>query len=471
MKMTANNDEEEESLMALLDHLRTRVAYYKSKLDKSEKKLEETRTKLAHIRSSKAPRVLAIESGEEEEEEGCDFQPKPHYQEEEEEEDCKIINTKRKPLLVIPAVSPFPAKKKKKKIQKTEWSESGDFRLTEMVSSSSSPCKVSCETSTTMLNSQHKRKLRTLVLSPTNHHQFLTSALDGFVNVWQIQDRGSHATLVSSINALSPKQRRWPEDIAWHPNGGSLVSVYNADSGDSQLAILNLNDKEKQVVFLEDKPHVKGVINNVMFMPWAADDCFATCGNDHAVVLWTAKRTLWKPQVLHTNLHSSAVMGVAGMQQKRMVISVGADKKIIGFDLQSEIADYNHRLESKCMSVVPNPRDLNLFMVQTGAPQRQLRLFDMRLKVSQVHEFGWNQESSTSQSALINQAWSPDGLYITSGSADPVIHIFDIRYNGSQPSRSIKAHQKRVFKAAWHQSLPLLISISSDLNIGFHTIT
>ncbi|KAJ0823716.1 putative transcription factor WD40-like family [Helianthus annuus] len=187
MKMTANNDEEEESLMALLDHLRTRVAYYKSKLDKSEKKLEETRTKLAHIRSSKAPRVLAIESGEEEE--GCDFQPKPHYQEEEEEEDCKIINTKRKPLLVIPAVSPFPAKKKKIQ-KKTEWSESGDFRLIEMVSSSSSPCKVSCETSTTMLNSQHKRKLRTLVLSPTNHHQFLTSALDGFVNVWQIQDRG-----------------------------------------------------------------------------------------------------------------------------------------------------------------------------------------------------------------------------------------------------------------------------------------
>ncbi|XP_076945396.1 proteasome activator subunit 4-like [Bidens hawaiensis] len=74
----------------------------------------------------------------------------------------------------------------------------------------------------------------------------------------------------------------------------------------------------------------------------------------------------------------------------------------------------------------------------------------MRLKASQVHEFGWNQESSTSQSALINQAWSPDGLYLTSGSADPMIHIFDIRYNGSQPSQFIKAHKKRVFKAAWH---------------------
>lgn len=103
-------------------------------------------------------------------------------------------------------------------------------------------------------------------------------------------------------------------------------------------------------------------------------------------------------------------------------------------------------------------------------PERQLRLFDIRLRQTVIHEFGWTQESSESQSALINQAWSPDGLYITSGSADPVIHIFDIRYNAHNPSQSVKAHQKRVFKALWHHSLPLLITISSDLNIGLHKI-
>lgn len=105
-----------------------------------------------------------------------------------------------------------------------------------------------------------------------------------------------------------------------------------------------------------------------------------------------------------------------------------------------------------------------------STPQRQLRLFDMRQKGTQIHEFGWNQESSTLQSALINQSWSPDGLYLTSGSADPMIHIFDIRFNATQPSQSNKAHQKRVFKAAWHKSYPLLISKSSDLNIGLHNI-
>lgn len=104
-------------------------------------------------------------------------------------------------------------------------------------------------------------------------------------------------------------------------------------------------------------------------------------------------------------------------------------------------------------------------------PERQLRLLDVRERQTVIHSFGWKQESTESQSALINQAWSPDGLYITSGSADPVIHIFDIRYNAHKPSQSIRAHHKRVFKAAWHHSLPLLISTSSDLNIGVHKIT
>ena len=102
------------------------------------------------------------------------------------------------------------------------------------------------------------------------------------------------------------------------------------------------------------------------------------------------------------------------------------------------------------------------------AHEKQLRLYDIRLRHTELHSFGWKQESSDSQSALINQAWSPDGLYLSSGSADPVIHIFDIRYNARKPSQSIRAHQKRVFKAVWHYSFPLLISISSDLQIGLH---
>lgn len=122
-----------------------------------------------------------------------------------------------------------------------------------------------------------------------------------------------------------------------------------------------------RVSFLEEKPHVKGIINNIMFMPWD-DSCFVTGGSDHAVVLWTEKggEHSWKPKALHRSMHSSAVMGVAGMQQKKIVLSAGADKRIVGFDLNSGRSDYKHQIDSKCMSVIPNPCDFNLFMVQTG---------------------------------------------------------------------------------------------------------
>lgn len=118
---------------------------------------------------------------------------------------------------------------------------------------------------------------------------------------------------------------------------------------------------------MEDKPHVKGIINSIVFLPWE-NTCFVTGGSDHAVILWSEQDggNKWKPKALHRNLHSSAVMGVAGMQQKQIVLSAGADRRIFGFDVRVGRADFKHQVDSKCMSVLPNPCDFNLFMVQTG---------------------------------------------------------------------------------------------------------
>lgn len=102
-------------------------------------------------------------------------------------------------------------------------------------------------------------------------------------------------------------------------------------------------------------------------MPWDKT-CFVTGGSDHDVVLWTEynKEDLWKPNSLHRCFHTSAVMGVAGLRDKNVVMSAGADKRIIGFDTTSGTVVYKHQTESKCMSVLTNPCDFNLFMLQTG---------------------------------------------------------------------------------------------------------
>ncbi|KAK8960490.1 hypothetical protein KSP40_PGU005344 [Platanthera guangdongensis] len=155
----------------------------------------------------------------------------------------------------------------------------------------------------------------------------------------------------------------------------------------------------------------------------------------------------------------------------QLLVTSALDGVVNLWQVHAKGVEVKHQIDSRCMSVLPNPCDFNLFMVQTGTLGKQLRLFDIRLRQTEIHAFGWKQESSESQSALINQAWSPDGLYLSSGTVDSMIHIFDIRYSGTGPSQSVLAHQKRVFKAIWHQSLPLMTSISSDLNIGLHRIS
>jgi hypothetical protein len=79
-----------------------------------------------------------------------------------------------------------------------------------------------------------------------------------------------------------------------------------------------------------------------------------------------------------------------------------------------------------------------------SAPGQQLGLYDVRLRRTEIHSFGWKQETSDSQSALINQSWSPDGWYVSSGTADPKIHIFDIRYTISNAFISVIINGSRI---------------------------
>ncbi|KAF3443007.1 hypothetical protein FNV43_RR16926 [Rhamnella rubrinervis] len=424
---STSREEQEEALVALIEHrtrevqhLHNRIFYYQSQLKEAEQRLNDSQSKLARLRgrsdatSSKShldngTKTVKVEHRS----------TSPIHK----NDGSSRKQSQSKPELLIPAVTPkFP--------NLQNWQ--GKFILLYVIHF-------------------HVRVLLFVI----GKFPFGNKECIGWIHQLMASSvKGSGASLLHSSDCVSPKQRRWPEDITWHPEGNSLFSAYSADGGDSQISILNLNKTQghARVTFLEDKPHVKGIINSIIFMPWEEAN-FVTGGSDHAVILWNEKGAgnVWKPKALHRNLHSSAVMGVAGMQQKPIVLSTGADKRIIGFDAHVGRAEFKHQIESKCMRL-----------------ERQLRLFDIRLRQTEIHAFGWKQESSESQSALINQAWSPDGLYITSGSADPRIHIFDIRYNAQKPSQSIKAHQRRVFKALWLHSIPLLISISSDLNIGLH---
>ncbi|KAJ3683585.1 hypothetical protein LUZ60_013812 [Juncus effusus] len=492
-------EEEEMGLVALVEHrakevelLKQKFTHYKSMLEEAEKKLTDSKAKLAHHRSKSKNQKLHNDSNSK-------SNPSPKTISNSKSVSNSKSNSNLKSRPQTPSITPTKLKfdsnadknhssssssvhsdlseKKTPKQEKTikrKIEEKEHQDLIPSLKSCSKPTILRFQ-SCNLIPSQHKRKMRCLELCPTNDNLFVTSALDGIIKFWQLQPKIPSASLLSSTDCLSPKERRWPEDLAFHPNGASIISVYSGDPGDSQISILDLNQSgQKRISFLEQKQHTKGLINNVNFMPWVNDTSFVTAGSDHSVILWKEEdqneKVPYKHKVLHRNFHSSAVMGVCGLNHKKVVISVGADKWIYGFDAQYGRSDFKHQIEYKCMSVVTNPCDFNLYLVQSGAPGKQLSLYDVRLRRTEIHWFGWKQESSDSQSALINQTWSPDGWRILSGSVDPKFHIFDIRCGGHGPSQSVQAHQKRVFKAVWHNSIPVVSSISSDLNIGLHRV-
>lgn len=52
--------------------------------------------------------------------------------------------------------------------------------------------------------------------------------------------------LSHTVDCISPVQRRWPENMAWHPLGMTLFAVYTADGG-PQIAIINTSKKVSTV--------------------------------------------------------------------------------------------------------------------------------------------------------------------------------------------------------------------------------
>ncbi|CAN0915918.1 hypothetical protein LINGRAHAP2_LOCUS29402 [Linum grandiflorum] len=251
------DDEEESALVALIEHrtrevehLRKRIDYYTSQFEDAERKLQTSKSQLARLKRGSKPHRASLE-----------------YDTKSVKMETSLTSssgnqTQTRTELVIPAVTPKINRSdtvSKVKAEKSDRSRTVDnedkgikrrreqkehTELIPMVCRNSSPQTIYCHANN-HISSQHKRKLRSLVLCPVNDQLFITSALDGLVNLWQLQSSSSSASLLSTTECISPKTRRWPEDIAWHPSGNSLVATYTADSGDSQIAIIDLNKKHE----------------------------------------------------------------------------------------------------------------------------------------------------------------------------------------------------------------------------------
>ncbi|KAL0918849.1 hypothetical protein M5K25_010890 [Dendrobium thyrsiflorum] len=260
--------EQEEALIALIEHrskeaelLSQKASYYQSQAETAKRKLQESQLQLARLRAPSGPagsrrsRVESLAPVN-----GVEARPEPRAQSHSSRPpliipsiNSKFSTTKAPPPSAVPRNKPTPSSQPTPEAPEKSKRETSTVRSSEKrnlvekehqdlipsVRKSSSPNTIPFQPGT-YIHSQHKRKLRTLVLSPVDDQLLVTSALDGVVNLWQVQAKGPSANLLSSTDCLSPKHRRWPEDIAWHPDGDRLFSVYSGDPGDCQISMLNL---------------------------------------------------------------------------------------------------------------------------------------------------------------------------------------------------------------------------------------
>jgi len=59
----------------------------------------------------------------------------------------------------------------------------------------------------------------------------------------------STATLFKTVNRVAVDQKKWAEDIAWHPHKNALFSVYTADDGHPQISAIYLNEAGEVKVY------------------------------------------------------------------------------------------------------------------------------------------------------------------------------------------------------------------------------
>ncbi|MCL7050104.1 hypothetical protein MKW94_015084, partial [Papaver nudicaule] len=236
------DDEHEEALVALIEHrtkevehLKKKILYYNSQLEQTEQKLNDSKSTLAKLRSrdnSSSSKKLLTNGSNMKVESKTSTSARI-------DESHSQIQTQSKPQLLIPVVNPKIAQPVKftepntrvsarsenraspsvatnsnsvrkvkgdaigRPFSEPEVIESKDrgtkrkleqkehTELIPLIQSSESACLLRCQ-SGFHISSQHKRKLRSLVLNPFNDQLFVTSALDGVVNLWQVQGKGSN---------------------------------------------------------------------------------------------------------------------------------------------------------------------------------------------------------------------------------------------------------------------------------------
>ncbi|KAF9946782.1 hypothetical protein BGZ72_011144 [Mortierella alpina] len=333
--------------------------------------------------------------------------------------------------------------------------------------------------------------LHSAVAGPDMEEVMVTSALDGSINFWDLENRRVMSTIHK--NAIS---QPWAEDLCWV--GRNVLAVASATKdgvlskhqmtlvhvakGKPQRSALGLNGPSLAWTLqsLDQKPHdsSKGGITCIASIAEDASGIsLATAALDKQIVNWkfapqnSDGDCVPTQQRLIHNKHTNSIQALCYAQHSHTLFSGGSDCKVVGWDMpRSEVVvEYKNTERGRVTAVMQNPVDPNLFLVCHAATGNQLSLHDNRQRFDNaVLRFGF--PCADNLSKLVVPSWHPGGAIVSCGTqSEPKINIWDIRWKDVQrgAGQSIDVHDKRVFKAAFHPKRSFMTSMSADSSLAF----
>lgn len=348
------------------------------------------------------------------------------------------------------------------------------------------------------------RKPRSIIFAPLTTSSFasstfLTTSLDGSLQVWSTKDQTVLKTVhFSNTQAIA-------EDVCWG-NGneernllvvalnefGPNVGAASSNSGDlspvakSRLAVMSWNFSDdldcSSPSLLDPSPHTKEV--SVIAPLTTKNDHFCsivTGSHDKSIYLWSLEgesQNLTSRATLIHRRHTSAVNGICQPTSNHLW-SGGYDSRLVGWDLTKGSVIHEFKMDHRISHLLPKPTMTSSCMLVTlQSSKEQLRLIDLRSPTAAGLVFGWQEASNTSR--YLRPSWHPSGNIVACGTSSPTaspsgVNLWDVRYIGKSschnyPLQVIECagcSDKRYLRSEFSNAEPLLVALSTDGSVLF----